>query len=264
LNIGGKIFVTSLNTLTSQRDNFFAAMFSGNFKTEPDEDGEYFIDRNPSHFQLILDHLRGIDVKSQIDSMTRLEKSQLFNEVDYYLISGLKVKEIKIVDFGDWFNPFTESTTTFTFIKNVFTKTGASNWDLFVRPRTPFTFGVNYVEFKINTISHNTGLVIGVTDQKPSTPSAYTETTAVGPYCNRERINLLREGSPKFAVNDTLGVLVDYTKDKIEFYENGVLIATSKSHKPSTHKELYPCMFVYFNATSITVVENPTIPDQDK
>jgi len=253
--------VTSINTLTSQRDNFFAAMFSGNFKMEPDEDGEYFIDRNPTHFQVILDHLRGIDVKSQIESMTKLEKSQLYNEVDYYLINGLRIKEKKIVDYTDWYNPFNPENSTFTLNKNIFTKTGASNWDLFIRPKLPFTGGVNYVEFRINSISHNTGLIFGITDNRPSTSSAYTETTAVGPYCNRERITLLKEGSPKFSPNDTLGILVDYNKDKVQFYENGQLIATSKSHKPSTHPQLYPCMFVYFSGTTITMVEDPKVPD---
>jgi len=33
-------------------------MFSSQFNTQADEDGEYFIDRNPKHFALILDYLR--------------------------------------------------------------------------------------------------------------------------------------------------------------------------------------------------------------
>lgn len=58
LNIGGTVFMTTLETLTREKDNFFSAMFSEQFNTQPDEDGEHFIDRNPTMFPYILDYLR--------------------------------------------------------------------------------------------------------------------------------------------------------------------------------------------------------------
>jgi hypothetical protein len=57
LNVGGKIFTTTLNTLTTEKNTFFNSMFSEQFKPQPDEDGEFFIDRNPEYFHLILDYL---------------------------------------------------------------------------------------------------------------------------------------------------------------------------------------------------------------
>jgi hypothetical protein len=46
LNIGGKKFTTTKTTLLSVPDTYFHAMLSSG-KWLPDEDGEYFIDRNP-------------------------------------------------------------------------------------------------------------------------------------------------------------------------------------------------------------------------
>jgi len=49
--------VTSKNTLLSQEGTFFYHMVCNEF-WQPDEDGEYFIDRNPLHFSRLLDFLR--------------------------------------------------------------------------------------------------------------------------------------------------------------------------------------------------------------
>ena len=59
LNVGGKRFETSRQTLTSVPDTYLASMFSGRFELAPDaEDGSYFIDRDPKHFNLVLNYLR--------------------------------------------------------------------------------------------------------------------------------------------------------------------------------------------------------------
>lgn len=50
LNIGGKVFATTVETLTRVQPSFFAAMFGGQYDTTPDEDGEFFIDRSYRHF----------------------------------------------------------------------------------------------------------------------------------------------------------------------------------------------------------------------
>jgi hypothetical protein len=50
LNIGGKVFATTVETLTRVQPSFFASMFSGAYNTEPDDDGEFFIDRSYKHF----------------------------------------------------------------------------------------------------------------------------------------------------------------------------------------------------------------------
>jgi hypothetical protein len=45
LNIGGQLFVTTLATLTSDRNSLFALMFSGRYPIEIDQHGCIFIDR---------------------------------------------------------------------------------------------------------------------------------------------------------------------------------------------------------------------------
>lgn len=90
LNIGGKIFTTTLETLTGEKDNFFSAMFSEQFNTKPDEDGEYFIDRDPKLFPYILNYLRN----STEPEWDLLIEKHLFNrfqeEIDFYQIKSLK------------------------------------------------------------------------------------------------------------------------------------------------------------------------------
>lgn len=59
LNVGGQIFVTSRSTLTAHNGSFFEAMFSRRWNTRPEEDGCYFIDRDPCVFGHVLNYLRG-------------------------------------------------------------------------------------------------------------------------------------------------------------------------------------------------------------
>ncbi|XP_056139916.1 BTB/POZ domain-containing protein KCTD14 [Lampris incognitus] len=58
LNIGGRLFCTSLNTLRKHPDSKLADMFSGQPKLRTDPEGRYFIDRDGKHFGAILEFLR--------------------------------------------------------------------------------------------------------------------------------------------------------------------------------------------------------------
>jgi WD40 repeat protein len=89
LNIGGTVFVTSLKTLTADEQNFFSGMFEEGFIHEPDQDGEYFIDRNPDQFGLILDHLRGYDISERVKILNKAQLQVLELDVDYYNITTL-------------------------------------------------------------------------------------------------------------------------------------------------------------------------------
>ena len=52
LNVGGKIYKTTLDTLRKDPDSMLCAMFSGRFELKPDEDdGAYFIDRDSKLFR---------------------------------------------------------------------------------------------------------------------------------------------------------------------------------------------------------------------
>ncbi|CAO3608901.1 unnamed protein product [Cunninghamella blakesleeana] len=62
LNIGGKVFETTLATLQREQSSLLATMFSGKHTLEPCSDGSYFIDRDPTHFRLVLNYLRDLRV----------------------------------------------------------------------------------------------------------------------------------------------------------------------------------------------------------
>jgi hypothetical protein len=89
LRVGGVPFETSLTTLTSIPDNFFASMFSGNYEMLPDgDDGSYFIDRDGTHFRHILNFLREPDSTSNNKTcyglLTKLEQVELDKELKFY------------------------------------------------------------------------------------------------------------------------------------------------------------------------------------
>jgi len=88
LDVGGKLFSVSLQTLTKEEPSFFSAMFSGRFKLEKDEeDGSYFIDRNPLYFEVILDYLRtGVINFKKYNSE---ELAELKMEIEFYQILSL-------------------------------------------------------------------------------------------------------------------------------------------------------------------------------
>ena len=58
LNVGGCHFVTTLSTLTKDKDSMLAAMFSGRHELDTDSEGRYFIDRDGTYFKEILNYLR--------------------------------------------------------------------------------------------------------------------------------------------------------------------------------------------------------------
>ena len=66
LNVGGTIFVTSAATLTKDHNSMLARMF-GSTELPParkDGDGNYFLDRDPETFRVILSFLGRYSVLS--------------------------------------------------------------------------------------------------------------------------------------------------------------------------------------------------------
>jgi len=89
LDVGGKIFSTSISTLTSQPNSMLGAMFSGRYNLEPDSDGTIFIDRNPTYFGYILDWLR-TDKVPHLESFAA--KVNVLEEAKYYALDKLIVQ----------------------------------------------------------------------------------------------------------------------------------------------------------------------------
>lgn len=95
LNVGGRCFVTSLTTLTAERESMLAAMFSGRHKLELEEDMSVFIDRNGDAFAPILEWLR-TGVVSQKILESEGERRMVLEEARYFQLEVLaeKLEEI--------------------------------------------------------------------------------------------------------------------------------------------------------------------------
>jgi len=94
LNIGGHIFATTKSVLLKEQDTFFYGMLrSGNFQA--DENGEYFVDRDPTYFRIILEWMR--HSKFLIESFdSKKEEEAFWDEVDFYRVESLfKLKPLK-------------------------------------------------------------------------------------------------------------------------------------------------------------------------
>ena len=91
LNVGGKLFVTSAQTLIAASPNsFLARIMSGGLPSTLDEHGSYFIDRCPELFEKVLTFLRTKRIR-----LGNIHLDDMLNEADYYgvqpLIDRLKV-----------------------------------------------------------------------------------------------------------------------------------------------------------------------------
>ncbi|XP_021740182.1 FH protein interacting protein FIP2-like isoform X1 [Chenopodium quinoa] len=87
LNIGGKKFCTTVDTLTQREpDSMLAAMFSGRHTVCHDSDKGYiFVDRDGEHFRHILNWLRDGMIPNLKDS----DYAELLREAEYYQLLGL-------------------------------------------------------------------------------------------------------------------------------------------------------------------------------
>lgn len=93
-NVGGRVFTASKDTFLRWDNTYFHALLC-NDSWNVDEDGAYFIDRNPTLFDHIMASLRsGIPVDGH--GLSPVEVAQLSAEVDYYqLPSKLNYKPMK-------------------------------------------------------------------------------------------------------------------------------------------------------------------------
>jgi len=82
LNVGGEHFSTSLATLRAKNGTYLEKMFRKEANTTSSPDGSYFIDREPSTFEYVLEYLRTDDmlVKSGDESV----RMQVLGDAEYF------------------------------------------------------------------------------------------------------------------------------------------------------------------------------------
>lgn len=89
LNVGGERYLTSVGTLTREKDSFFAALFSEQWKAERNPvDDSIFIDQNGKIFNYVLEYLRtGMLLNSVWKDETVLHS--LLAEAQYFNLHSL-------------------------------------------------------------------------------------------------------------------------------------------------------------------------------
>lgn len=85
LNVGGRLFYTTIGTLT-KHDTMLSAMFSGRMEVLTDSEGWILVDRCGSHFGTILNYLRDGTVPLP---ESHKEIAELLAEAKYYCITDL-------------------------------------------------------------------------------------------------------------------------------------------------------------------------------
>ena len=93
INVGGMKFSTTKATLVAEPGTYFDALIKSE-QWVPDEDGIFFIDRNPRFFPAILDYLRmianGREGMLLVGTVTPEEQRLLDDDIEYYMIGSLK------------------------------------------------------------------------------------------------------------------------------------------------------------------------------
>ena len=89
LNVGGKIFATTLSTLNKMPQSMIGAMFSGEFTAAKDANGHVFIDNDGSAFHVVLNFLRHRQLVVSDVELSQLHPQLLF-DAEYYCLPELQ------------------------------------------------------------------------------------------------------------------------------------------------------------------------------
>ena len=101
LDVGGQRFHARSAVLSGHADHYLSALVSGNFAAAREADDSLFIDRDPQHFALILQHLREGTTSVPHDAAAR---GQLRREAQYYGLSesmGLSGTRTRLFVMGE-------------------------------------------------------------------------------------------------------------------------------------------------------------------
>eukprot|EP01080_Neovahlkampfia_damariscottae_P011197 gene11197-4017_t len=94
LNVGGKKYMTTAETLTSKGKNFFSGIVESKIPIESDENGYIFIDRSPNYFDIILIFLRTGSIPTCLDKTVSIP--DLNSEIEFYCVNMPKLKRVHL------------------------------------------------------------------------------------------------------------------------------------------------------------------------
>jgi len=223
LDIGGQTFTTSKENLLRHENSFFHAMIgSGNWT--PDEDGVYFIDRDPTYFHYVLECMRSGNNKTFVRAYNHLksyEIQQIQAEFDYY--------QLPFDEYCVWDTNVATNHLSYTEDGRVVTKTkAAAGWDANCISKLPVT------RFKVEIVNrgsdNNGSIMIGFVDpaafsangQIYAHQNSYVLYVADGNLYGNGKSNSGYGNSVAIAVGQTVESIFDPEQKTISFTVDGV------------------------------------------
>jgi hypothetical protein len=89
LNVGGKKVELKMSHV--ERNNFFRPLLTNAF-TQPDSEGFYFIDRDPTFIMVVVNYLRGGLSGVDLDLFTPAQLRRILRDAEFYMVQGLQDK----------------------------------------------------------------------------------------------------------------------------------------------------------------------------
>jgi len=238
INVGGQVFATSKSTLLSIEGTYFHAMLSSGH-WQPDEDGEYFIDRSPKCFRTILDYL--LTGKLDTSPLTSSEKKQLTEDMDYYQIKPPKISMMWSTGDNAAINGL------------IVTKTGSQGWNCGIIGNV-----CDPSSFKLKILNRVSGCVmVGLSPTSNFKKNAQNYTTS-GWYMYIHNGGLYSQNGDssrahRSAVdnNSIIEVLYDKNNKTISFGVNNDTPSVAFTNVPNN---IYPALDMYEQNASIELI----------
>jgi len=248
LDVGGTRFATAKTTLLAFKDSYFSAMVSSS-NWQPDEDGSYFIDRNPKYFSIILDYMR--HGMLNIDRLTSGDLAALYRDMDYFQIPIPQKQGI-----------FTSSKIIRQNTKVICSGLALStqgNWANVILETGP---NISYWEMNVLCHLGDGHLRVGICNSLFDLEKMYPGQTAYSIGLHLHGID--GYGSIRFPqglvwnANDRIGVLFDKPKACVNFYLNGTMVGSVKNiPNPQDWSGIF-C--VHCTQDQLSLVQNPQVP----
>jgi len=252
LDVGGKLFATSLSTLMSIGGTFFSAMFSGSFKFALDKDGSYFIDRDPLVFPIVLNFLRG--TPPDFKNITPREFVALVSDAEYYQLDDLSAIINEQAKKRRRFKWLPEASCVLSNEDYTVRKTmNINSWNCKVLGEGEWSSGIHTWEITFDTInSDRSGMVVGLC-RKDQSSSDFSSAIGFGMSGNMYG-GVTQVGSSLVTSARKVKIVADFDLNKIDLFADGALAATGSI--PS--KPLCPCAFIYYG-DQLTLNEIETV-----